>query len=737
MIVPSQKANDTNGDVDAVIAEGTLRSSVIAEVHQWRSQGQPLDARALLDERPELGASKSIVIELAYEEFCQRAEAGEPVDPESFCKRFPTIEKSLRRQIEVQQFLDENPEVFSKVDVDWPDAGQDFRGFSILAEIGRGTFGRVFLAEEIALGRRLVAIKVSVDGTLEAEILGRLQHPNIVPVYSVQPDDLTGLTVVCMPYLGRVTLYDVLDRLFGEKKKPSRSRSIVDAIRDDGNHPMPTGDAAGSIDGELYHGSYVDGALHLGAQLAEALAYSHSRGICHCDLKPSNVMVTPGGRPMLLDFNLAFDSEAMDRRLGGTLPYMAPEQLRSMDNVSTRASDSLSERSDIFSLGVILYELLSGRLPFGPIATNRPCDEIRTSLLERQKRGPLRLRDANEEVDPKLAAIVESCLAFNPNRRPQCASELAAALRASRSTVRRVERWTRRHSLIAFGGVACLVFAGVATGYHFATRDPDEIRMFNSGGKAYLAGNYDEADKYFNRVVESSGPKDRVADAYFWQGQACLKLGRDSDAVTCFREVNKLRLDGKTTACHAYACARKGLRTDCINLSKYAINAGFATAEVYNNLGYAYWREGEFDKSIEVLDRAIKLKPGLQPAYYNRAWTEFLWHRAQGRPLDVRAAQDIDVVIRGRSGNAYAFYDAALIYSRLGEDPDQYRERIAEYLCRALRLGVDPDLVRENFPSLMDDPNVEQALVLAVSVVRRNLLDQLADPFPDQPFPFR
>jgi len=737
MIAPGQKANDINGDVDAVIAEGTLRSSVIAEVHQRRSQGQPLDARALLDERPELDARKSIVIELAYEEFCQKAEAGEPVDPESFCKRFPAFEKSLRRLIEVHNFLDENPQVVPKVDVDWPDAGQDFRGFSILAEIGRGTFGRVFLAEEIALGHRLVAIKVSVDGTLEAEILGRLQHPNIVPVYSVQPDDSTGLTVVCMPYLGRVTLYDVLDRLFGEKKKPSRSRSIVHAIRDDEAHPMPTGDAAGSIDGELYHGSYVDGALHLGAQLAEALAYSHSRGICHCDLKPSNVMVTPGGRPMLLDFNLAFDSEAMDRRLGGTLPYMAPEQLRSMDNASTRASGSLSERSDIFSLGVILYELLSGRLPFGPIATNRPCHEIRTSLLERQERGPLRLRDANEEVDPKLAAIVESCLAFNPNRRPQCASELAAALRASRSTIRRVERWTRRHSLIAIGGIACLLFAGIAAGYHFATLDPYEIRMFNRGGKAYLAGNYDEADRNFNRVVDSGGPKDLVADAFFWRGRACLKLERYPEAVRYFGEASRLRPSGKTTACHAYACARGGYGTDCITLSEHAIKLGYKTAEVYNNLGYAHMCEGDFASSVEAFTCAIQTNRALQPAYRNRALAELLWALEEKRSLDVRAVEDIDRAIRGGSEDAYVYYDAALIYSRLDEDALQHRERIVEYLCRALRLGVSPELVRGRFPSLLDDNRLKKALALKVPLSRRNRADQLADPLPDGPFPFR
>ena len=370
------------------------------------------------------------------------------------------------------------------------------------------------------MGHRLVAIKVSVDGTLEAEILGRLQHPNIVPVYSVQQEEESRLTVVCMPYMGRVTLFDVLAGLFAqEKKRPTRSRAIVEAIRRDAADTMPTGDAAGSTDGELHHGSYVDGALHLGSQMAEALAYSHSRGICHCDLKPSNVMITPGGRPMLLDFNLAFDSQKMDRRLGGTLPYMAPEQLHAMSGAHDMRCE-VGERSDIFSLGVILFELLSGQPPFGPIATNAPCDEIRTSLLERQAQGPRRLRSLNKDVDPRLAKIVESCLAFSPDKRPQRADELADALRTCRSTIRRVERWSRRHSMIALGSMACLF----VTGHYFLTRDPYEVRIFNEGGRAYEAGDYAKAEECFKHTAQTTKEDDPLADAFFGAGERVWDL---------------------------------------------------------------------------------------------------------------------------------------------------------------------------------------------------------------------
>ena len=665
---------------------------------------------------------------------------------------------SVCRHIEVNAFLHVNPDLLPAVVVDWPEPDQEFAGFSIRAKLGQGTFARVFVAEEIALGRRPVAIKVSVDGTLEAKILGRLQHPNIVPVYSVRQDADTRLTVVCMPYLGRKTLFDVLDGLFSEEKRiPTRSRAIIEvirneAIRDDEKNTMPTGDAAGSIDGELYHGSYVDGALHLGSQLAEALAYSHSRGIRHGDLKPSNVMVTPGGRPMLLDFNLAFDSQAMDGRLGGTLPYMAPEQLRAMGGAHG-SHGVVGERSDIFSLGVILYELLSGSRPFGPIATDRPCDEIRASLLKRQAQGPRRLRSASKQVDPRLARIVESCLAFSPDQRPQCAGELADALRASRSTSHRVERWARRNWLLAVGGMVCCSVAGIAAGHHLFTRDPYEIRMFNSGGQAYEIGNFVEAEKCFKlvsdecagRVRMTAKSKELLADALLWRGRACLELGRGEEAMAYLGEAAALDKDGdgRIFAFHAYVCARKKHDRGCVNRSKQAINSGFGTAEVCSNLGYTYIKQKDYSSAIEHLTRAIDLKRGLRPAYHNRARAEFLWADRQDGPLNPQAGEDIDCAIAAGPEYAVAYYDAALIYSRLDDGSGCHEKRVVAHICRALGLGLAPDLVRRGsqsrrgFSLPIENPEVKIALASAFGVTNRNAEDQLADPLHDQQFPFR
>ena len=180
----------------------------------------------------------------------------------------------------------------------------------------------------------------------------------------------------------------------------------------------------------LRKGSYVDGVIHLACQLADALAHSHGRGIYHRDIKPSNVLMTAEGRPLLLDFNLSVDAGLPAWKVGGTLPYMPPEELA---NLVRKKPDShpfhYDPRSDLFSLGVIVYELLTGKLPFGAIPRDGPLEEMASQLRQQQAKGPQPIRSLNGQVDRRLARLVESCLAFDPEHRPQTAQQLASAFR--------------------------------------------------------------------------------------------------------------------------------------------------------------------------------------------------------------------------------------------------------------------------------------------------------------------
>ncbi len=218
---------------DRRVADGLLQADQLAaEIKSQWDQGQPADLAAVLVEHPELHRYRSIVLDLAYEEFRWRQRAGEQLSAGGFSQRFPTLQRSLFLLIQVHSLLEQEPVLreFQGV-IPWPRVGDSFLGFFLTAELGRGTFGRVYLAQESALGKREVALKVAPGGGEEASLLGKLRHPNIVPIYSVQQDETTGLAAFCMPYLGRTTLADVLDGVFETAAPPHRARRILDAIR--------------------------------------------------------------------------------------------------------------------------------------------------------------------------------------------------------------------------------------------------------------------------------------------------------------------------------------------------------------------------------------------------------------------------------------------------------------------------------------------------------------------------
>jgi tetratricopeptide (TPR) repeat protein len=217
--------------------------------------------------------------------------------------------------------------------------------------------------------------------------------------------------------------------------------------------------------------SYVDAVLWVGARLADGLAHAHERGVLHRDLKPANVLITEEGQPLLLDFNLAAsagDGGVNAALVGGTLPYMAPEHLEALDGGTL----PVDERSDVYSLGVVLYELLCLRHPFtvfpGPTAERVPV------LVAERRRGAPRLRRWNGAVSPAVESIVRRCLEPDPRRRYQSAGQLREDLERQLdhrplrhapevSAAERAGKWVRRHrrlTLAAAVGVVAAVIIG-------------------------------------------------------------------------------------------------------------------------------------------------------------------------------------------------------------------------------------------------------------------------------------
>jgi serine/threonine protein kinase/Flp pilus assembly protein TadD len=361
-----------------------------------------------------------------------------------------------------------------------PRPGERLLGFELVGLLGQGAFARVFLAKQPQLSDRLVALKVSPAPHDEPRTLARLQHTNIVPVYSVH--HAGALQAVCMPYLGGTTLGDVLGEmsrksgtlprsgremlstLFGHHSTVIDGRPAAGGTKAAHAPAAPTPAPALSAVARLSH---ADAALWVAARLADGLAHAHERGVLHLDLKPANVLLCDDGLPMLLDFNLAVDLGAASSggaRLGGTLPYMAPEHLEAFLG-GARVVDA---RSDLFALGVILFEMLTGAPPF-PRHTG-PLREAGAAMLADRRRGSPSARRRNPAVSGAADAIVRKLLAPDQARRYQSAAELREDLERQlahrplrfapdRSPSERFRKWRRRHPRLA---TAALV--GAASG---------------------------------------------------------------------------------------------------------------------------------------------------------------------------------------------------------------------------------------------------------------------------------
>jgi tetratricopeptide (TPR) repeat protein len=538
-----------------------------------------------------------------------------------------------------------------------------------------------------------VAVKLSREGSAEARTLGPLNHPNIVPVLSARKDEATGLTAVCMPYLGSATLEDVLERAFpagAGAAPPERAALILDVARS-----SPAEADAVTPDRLLARGSYAEGVMHLGAQVADALAYMHGQGVCHRDLKPSNVLLGPGGRPLLLDFNLSADAEAVSLHMGGTLPYMAPEQLEAF-LAGGAGAPRLDGRADLFSLGVILYELLTGRHPFGPVPVSQSSKELARFLLERHRGGCLRLRRVGRGVDRRLARLIEGCLAFSPSERPVSAKTVAAALRRLLSPLARLRRWAARRPFAAAGLAALLALTGVGAvlGGSALVRQvrPSTEREYQSGLAAYRAGDLVTAEEWFSQTVRLEN--NQVPEHLFDRGLVRMKRAAamtdpvekdvafrlfdlavaDFEAALGRKPVagqapESKRKEGEVYACMAYCRARQGYWGAAIDLSNKATQHGHETAEVWNNLAYCCSRvASERAHVLPSLKKALQLNPDLPAARYNRAVAAYNARAAQDkvrpdRPLPHQALEDIEQILVTKPAGSQPYLYAALLYA--------------------------------------------------------------------------
>jgi tetratricopeptide (TPR) repeat protein len=550
------------------------------------------------------------------------------------------------------------------------------------------------------LGDRLVVVKIALRGGGEAETLGRLIHHNIVPVYSVREDPETQRTAICMPYLGRGTLLKALDAAYETDNEPLSARVFVESAREDAlSSAIP--EAYSRSDGVLMRASYQEGVVHIMAQLADALAHAHQAGILHRDLKPSNVLVAPSGCPLLLDFNLSSDARSQRGLVGGTLPYMAPEQLVNV-LVDTAPVGQDDPRSDLFSLGVMLFESLTGQLPFGDHLPSEEADVAAFRIMARQEEGGTPLHSLNPHIDPQLAKIVARCLELEVEARFASAQELAQQLRAQLRPTARLQRWARRRRFLLQSGAAVVTVAAAGLGISLARRAPYAQRRYQAGVTAFREGDLPRAVVCFTDAMVD---RPDAHEPLFARGQALAGLRRYADAAEDFHQAYELAPDGLIAAWAGYAYLMAGREIPARTYYPKALTEhGYETAAVLNNLGYAFRNVDDFKcDAVEYLTQAIQRDPRCFPAYLNRAYVYANYPLPcdpNGVAYGELAVRDAQFAATLETGKALAYFTLAMIYWK--------RNSQAEYdplIMRNLRLALDHGYDREE---LLNRSGLEQ-----------------------------
>jgi serine/threonine protein kinase/Tfp pilus assembly protein PilF len=491
----------------------------------WR-QGACPRAEQYLDRYPALWDLPAAIMDLVYEEICLRREHGAAVDRQELIERFP------RWTAEIEVLLSCAGVLEGPASTGLARGGEWVGDFRLLSEIGRGGSGRVFVATQASLGHRPVVVKISRCQGDEHLCLARLQHTHIVPLLSVYDDPDQAQRVLCMPYFGGLSLAEVLVQLAGgpnsshteERRTGRRIRELLDIARVEAPVALTCGrnPAAQFLD----NASYVQAVAWMGACLAEALDYAHARGLVHLDLKPANVLVTADCQPMLLDFHLAREPLLpgdCSNRFGGTPAYMSPEQKRAMTALQNgeAISDTIDGRSDIYSLGMVLYEALGGTRANADASTVR----AKCAGSEGSGQAPSRARPlhrCHSGVAIGLSDIVAKCLSQDARDRYQEARSLAddlwrhlndRPLRGvpNRSIRERWRKWRRRkpHLLPLLGMLVALL---MATGGALALmldecyqRADDARAALDNGQKMLHKGHFADAASVFESGLSQLG----------------------------------------------------------------------------------------------------------------------------------------------------------------------------------------------------------------------------------------
>lgn len=461
-----------------------------------------------------------------FQEYLNKKLSKEKVEPSSLIEENPEeashLEEKLTALRAMEDFFSEMPALTPSEEINLsglsdPFVGKEIGGCKILKEVGRGGMGVVYLGSQTELDR-MVAIKVlrlfpGAAQSLgrfrrEAKSIARLNHPNIVPIYSIGDEE--GYSYIIMKLIEGIPLSDLIDKLSNSDRQEFKPQKIRHLIESRLNHlpseeiPLPK------------QKTFNEWACDCISQISQAIYYAHSQGVIHRDVKPSNIILTTDGKPVLLDFGLSRDETGKRMTLTGeflgTPTYSAPECL-------TGKLSPVSHQIDVYSLGATLYELLTSQTPFQGESYN----EILNNITMGEPTPPQKY---NPRIPRDLSTILLKAIAKEPSQRYLTAGDLNDDLQCflkskpikakPPSFFYKTSKWIRRNSKVAsLGFVGALMVLALLGGYYYNKyHKAQEIRR-----QVYEFANAGDYEKAIEKLTEATALFPKRPEAWFYLGQ--------------------------------------------------------------------------------------------------------------------------------------------------------------------------------------------------------------------------
>jgi len=625
---------------------------------------------------------------------------GRDLPATAICRDRPEIAEELGRRIDALRRMqaladhDAATRTFHTTDATLPDPHSPLPtlpGYEFLSRLGEGGMGVVYKAQQLR-PNRLVAVKMIRAGSdpepirldrfrREADALAQLQHPNIVPVF--EAGEQGGWPYFCMELVDG----GGLDRKLA-------------------GNPMPPREAAALIE-----------------VLARAIGAAHAKGIIHRDLKPGNILLAADGTPKITDFGLAkrLDGDSAATAAGailGTPCYMAPEQ-------ADDAVGGITPATDIYALGAVLYELLTGRPPFKGAT-------LLDTLLQVKTREPVGPRQLQPGVTRDLEAVCLKCLEKAPARRYPRAAALADDLRRfldDRPTLARpvgplgrLQRWSRRRPIVA--GLLALLLAVV------------------TGALAGLTGLYlraenqrQRAETEWNRAEGEKARAEAEAEKARERADAEEKVRRSFKSVLlAFRESDPLGFLGGFGASSSSSAANNPVVRSFLDRTAPAILRDppadpVARAALFETIGDLYRSFGELGQAVPLLEQSLALRRdhlGEENTDYASSMHSLAWlYHDQGRYTAAEELYRKALSLRERLGDALGAdatrFNLAWLLTQMGDyfpAEELFRKVLADRQGRLGDVSRPAAIVKAALAALyLDRAQFKEALPLSKQAI--------------------